>query len=413
MGNGFLPGAVDAHVHLSKPWVDDFTTGSQAALAGGITSIGHMCFPQRVETLQQATFRTELEIQSDSIADVFLHPVVLDPNSFSLDELKQLSEAGHSSIKLFMVNDAFNVSMLKVEDLIRAAGKAGMMTMIHAEDKKVLDQAIANLASAGKTSLKHYLASRPVESEVLATKKAVQLCKTTNASIYLVHLSSADSLGICRAARKAGFPLFVETRPMYLHLTESVFDRADYSLFIGMPPVRTENDVIAMWQGIVDGSIQTIASDHAPWTKKQKLDDQQTLENPRGGVNNLQVMLPMLMSEGVRTKKISMEKFVEVTSTNPAKLFGLYPKKGVIAVGSDADIAIWDLDLQRTIDGSKGYSRAGFSIYDETQVTGWPTTTIRRGKIVFDDNQVIGRPGSGQVLRQSLRRRNAVERIAN
>ena len=226
------------------------------------------------------------------------------------------------------------------------------------------------------------------------------MAEVTGATIYIVHLSAEGALSATRASRNSG-RVFVETRPLYLHLTAEQYARKDRGLFVGMPPLRSMSDQNALWEGLANGTIDTIATDHAPWMRTQKLDSKQTIAVFRAGVNNLQVMLPMLFSEGVNKGRLSIERFVEVTSTNPAKIFGMYPRKGTIAVGSDADIALWDADEVHEIADADVLSNAGFSIYSGTEVVGWPKVTIRRGEVVFRNGRVLATPGSVKLVSRS------------
>ena len=209
-------------------------------------------------------------------------------------------------------------------------------------------------------------------SEVVATQRAVALCEMTGAPVYVVHLSSAAALDVCRDAQARGLPVYVETRPLYLHLTRERFADDDGAKYVGQPPLREESDRLGLWDGLKSGAIHTICTDHAPWTLEQKLDPELHVGNLRPGVENLQTMLPMLYSEGVRSGAISLEQLVALTSTNVAKLFGLYPRKGTIAIGSDADLVLWDTDERRVIRDEDMFSRAGHSIYSGMEVTGWP-----------------------------------------
>jgi dihydropyrimidinase len=203
---------------------------------------------------------------------------------------------------------------------------------------------------------------------------------------------------VCSEAQSRGLPVYVETRPLYLHLTRERFEDEDGAKYVGQPPLREGRDVDALWAGIQQGVVHTVCTDHAPWSLSAKLDPAHTLTNLRPGVENLQTMLPMLYSEGVRAGRITLGRFVEVTSTNAAKLFGLYPRKGTVAVGGDADLVIFDPDLTRTVKGSMLKSNADYSVYEGWQVTGWPVLTLRRGEGVYRDDEVIGRPGGGAIL---------------
>jgi len=208
-------------------------------------------------------------------------------------------------------------------------------------------------------------------------------------------------------ARADGLPVYVETRPLYLYLTRERFEEPDGAKYTGAPPLREAADVAAIWAGLRSGDVQSVCTDHAPWTLRQKLDPSLTVATVRNGVADLETLMPMLFSEGVRTGRISLARFVELTSTNVAKLFGLFPRKGTIALGSDADLVIWDADLVRVVDGASMHSRAGYSVYDGRTVRGWPVYTISRGEVVLDRRRVTAERGRGRWIQVRPRGRNA------
>jgi dihydropyrimidinase len=406
-GKLLFPGGIDAHVHLSIPpqeeavepwWVDDFSSGSAAALAGGITTLGNMTFPVPGETPLAQLEREMSVARTQAIADLFLHPVLGQVTTQVLDEIPKLLDAGCNSIKVFTVFPSFDSQVRAYVEAIRSAGENGLITMIHCEDKALIADATARLAAAGKSSLRYYAQSRPVISEVVATQRAVAFAEATGAPVYIVHLSSARALEVCAEAQSRNVPVYVETRPLYLHLTRERFEDDDGAKYVGQPPLREQKDVDALWAGIRQGIVHTVCTDHAPWSLAAKLDPVHTVTNLRPGIANLQTMVPMLYSEGVRTGRISLGRFVEVTSTNAAKLFGLYPRKGTIAVGSDADLVIFDPDLTLTIEGSMLKSNSDYSAFEGWQVTGWPVVTLRRGEVVFREGEVIGQPGGGKIV---------------
>jgi dihydropyrimidinase len=405
-GKLLLPGGVDAHVHLSSPpgesnevsWVDDFTSGSAAALAGGITTVGNMTFATAGESPLDALRRESEVAERQAIADVFLHPVLGLPDERVLAEIPRLRDAGCSSIKIFLSNPRFDQNVDGYLEAIRSAGTQSIVSMLHCEDAAAIDYATRRLVERAETGVRHFPASRPVLAEVVATQRAVAIAELTGSPVYVVHLSSARALQVCIDARARGLPVFVETRPLYLYLKQDVFAGPQPGRFVGQPPLRSASDVDALWAGLSAGAIDTVCTDHAPWSLAAKLDASLTIENLRPGVENLQLLLPMLYSEGVRRGRISLQRLVEVTSSNAARLFGLYPRKGAIAVGSDADLVLLDPTLTRTVSASMLKSRADYSVYEGWQVTGWPILTVRRGEIVFQDDEVLGQPGSGHVL---------------
>ena len=407
-GKLIFPGGLDAHVHLSIPpgdagpvhWADDFTSGSAAALAGGITTLGNMTFPAAGEPPLAALEREAALVREQAIADVFLHPVLAEITPRVLDEIPLLRGAGCNTIKYFMSSPSFDPQIQGYVEATRRAGAGGLIAMIHCEDSTLIEDATAQLVAAGNTSLRYYGESRPVVAEVVATQRAVAIAEATGAPVYIVHLSSARALEVCAEAQSRGVPVYVETRPLYLHLTSERFAEANGPIYVGQPPLREQFDVDALWAGIRQGTVHTVCTDHAPWLLADKLDPSLSITALRPGMENLQAMLPMLYSEGVRTGRISLSRFVEVTSTNAAKLFGLYPRKGAVAVGSDADLVLFDPTLTRTVTASMLKSNADYSVYEGWQVTGWPVLTLSRGEIVFRDDEVIGAPGRGTLVQR-------------
>ena len=408
-GRYILPGGVDPHVHLSLParhdpgqesWVDDFFSGSRAAIAGGVTTIGNMTFQWRGETLRQALARDLEAVGRDAAVDVILHPVLTEPTEDIVDEIPRLAEAGHTSLKIFMSRDNFDADVDLYLRAMRLAAHAGTMTLVHCEDGALQRYLRRRLAEEGRDALRFYPDSRPVYTEAVATERAISFARATGASIYVVHLSSAAALRHWRAARAEGLRVYVETRPLYLYLTRDRFEEPDGAKYTGAPPLREQADVDAMWHGLQSGDIQCVCTDHAPWTLRQKLDPALTVATVRNGVADLETLMPMLFSEGVGKGRLSLSRFVELTSTNPAKLFGLYPRKGTVAVGSDADVVVWDPHLTRTIDGASMYSNAGYSVYDGREVSGWPLYTISRGEVVLEHGEVIARRGRGRWIRR-------------
>jgi dihydropyrimidinase len=403
-----LPGGIDPHVHLTVPgpvpaaerWVDDLESGSQAALAGGITTLGNISFPLPGETPLATVEREAGAVKQQAIADLMLHPVLLPPIAPALRILPQLVAEGCTTIKIFMSMQAFDDHADEYLAALRACAASDILALIHCEDQGILSTAVRHLLAKGQGSLRYYAESRPVAAEVAATRRAVAMAEESGAALYVVHLSSEQALRVCEDARAQSLPVYVETRPLYLHFTRERYHHLDGPLYVGQPPLRQAHDVAALWEGLARGAIDTIATDHAPWTRQQKLDPTLNITRLRPGVNNLQVMLPLLYSEGVRQGRLSLERFVAVTSTNAARLFGLYPQKGTIAVGSDADLVLWAPAERRRIEGSMLFSRAGFSIFEGTEVTGWPQMTIRRGQIVFKEGRITAQPGSGQFLRR-------------
>lgn len=411
-----IPGGVDAHTHLVHQglggrlgfptWVDDFWSGSKAAITGGITTIGNMTGPVpdedgTEETPSTAIAREMAGAAPEAAVDWFLHPILLHPATLPEGEIAALAEGGHPSIKMFLSDPDLAADESALLAAASAAKAAGSVTLLHCEDGAMLKQAGQKLIAEGRGAIANFPAARPVAAEVAAVDQAIGIARRTGAPVYIVHLSSAAALDRCRRARAAGLPVYVETRPLYLHLTRERFAEPDAAKYAGAPPLRETSDRDALWAGLAAGDVDTLCSDHAPWTLDAKLDPALNVVTARQGVADLETLMPMLYSEGVLAGRISLDQFVALTSANAARIFGLYPRKGAIAVGSDADIALWDPRYRRTIDGARMRSLSGYSVYDGWQVQGWPKFVIRRGQLVLADGQITARPGDGEWLRRT------------
>ncbi len=392
-----LPGGVDPHVHIDR--ADDYTSGSAAALAGGITTISSLAFPQSEESLAEAVERQAELVRAQAIADVMLHPGINNPD-VQQAQIASLPGLGHTSVKIFMSRTEFDEKSRAYLATLAAAAEAGVLTMMHCEDAAIVAHTQERLMDEGHGSLQYFSDSRPVLAEVIATHRAVAMAEATGAPIYLVHLSAERALRVAEEAKARGLPVYVEALGIYLHLTRDKLEGPNRGMYIHHPPLREKNDQDALWDGIAAGTVHVLGTDHVPYTKEQKLNPSQTVTDHRPGIPNLQEIRPMLYSEGVRTGRITEEQFVAVTATNPAKLFGLYPRKGTIAVGSDADLVVWDPNKTRTIRDEDMLSNTGFSIHAGQEATGWPQITIRRGEIVYENGRITGEPGSGELLRR-------------
>ncbi|HVU49902.1 MAG TPA: amidohydrolase family protein [Polyangia bacterium] len=400
-----LPGGVDPHVHINVEkldddpgFVDDFASGSAAALAGGVTTLGNMSWVMPRETIADRVRLEAAEVARRAIADVFFHTVIATPTPALLAEVGGAVSGGQVSMKIFMSMPTFEAAAAEYALLMRATGEAGGITLIHCEDRATIECCTAMLARDARTHCRHYAESRPVAAEVVATERAIAMCRATRAPTYIVHLSSAAALAACRAARAEGLPLFVETRPLYLYLTAERYGDDDGAIYVAQPPLRAGDDAEALWRGLADGSIDTVGSDHAPWTRALKLDVAHDVRRARPGVAELDTMLPLLYTEGVAAGRLTLERFVALTATNAARLFGVYPSKGTIAVGSDADLVVWETGGRRLIRDEDLLSRAGHSVYRGREICAWPAATVRRGEVVFQDGKLAGAPGSGRAV---------------
>jgi dihydropyrimidinase len=307
-----------------------------------------------------------------TIADAILHFTIGDPTRLVPTDLTMMRERGVTP-KIFMRGMAFEQHLAGNLRLIEAAGKAGLLTQLHAEDAAILAGAMDRLVAQGRTALvgQNFADSHPVEAEEVATHRAVGFAEFTGAPIYLVHMSSERAVRVAEGARARGLPVFTEVRFIYLHLTRDAFNRPDGPTFTGAPPLRNQADRDYLWAALARGDLDVVNTDHVGYTRAEEMDPGNSIQRPREGSNFLQDQMPLLYSEGVGKGRISLERMVAVTATNPAKLFGLYPRKGAIA--------------------------GRFSIFAGWEVTGWPVVTIRRGQVVYENGRVIAAPGSGRL----------------
>ena len=431
-GYHVLPGGVDMHVHLSPAftpagvgpggvateagpgagpegpavgetvhyWSDDFASGSRAAVVGGITTIGNMTFPHVGEPLTAAIERTAAEASGLSLIDFTLHPIALSAAGVTA-QLAELTAAGCGTIKIFTMLPSFDHEAAEYVSLIARAGQHGLLTMIHCEDASIVAHATHELMADGRGHPSNYGLARPVIAEAVAVARAAAIAEATGSPVYIVHISSQSALRVAAEARSRGVPLYVETRPIYLLFDDTRLTGENGPLYIGNPPLRSASDVAALWRGLANGEVDTCCTDHAPASRADKLGADRDLTNVGPGLADLETMLPILYSEGVAAKRISLERFVEISSTNAAKIFGLYPRKGTIAVGSDADLVLWDPATEWTFGWQAGQSRSDFSLYDGWRLKGRIIATISRGDVVYQDGVITSEGGRGRFLRAS------------
>ena len=405
-GRLVLPGCVDLHTHLaSTPTftpLDDFDHGTRAAIAGGVTTVVSMVY-QEDGSLRRGIDRAMRDAER-SLADFAFHLVVTDPSESARAEIPGLARDGHAGLKVFMVSPRYVERRDDYRLLLRAAAEAGAVVAIHAEDHEIVAARTAALHASGRTGVEHFPESRPVEAEVKAVEEAVDLAAATEAAVYLVHLSSRSALDALRAGKRRA-RVFGETRPLYLYLTRAQFDRPDAALWVGQPPLREADDVDAVWAALADGTLDTVGTDHIPHTRAAKLAAGLTFDRIPPGVSNLETLLPMLYSEGVRKGRLTLTRLVEVLATAPARIAGMYPRKGVLAIGSDADIVIFDPSARRTIRAADLHSACDYDPYEGWDVTGWPEFVIARGEIVVERGNLSAKPGRGRfVTRAALKR---------
>ena len=396
-GKLLLPGCVDLHTHLASmpAWrpLDDFEHGTRAAVAGGVTTVVSMVYQENGSL--RAGIERGIRDAARSIADFAFHVVVTDPTPSARAEIPGLVRDGHAGLKVFMVAPRFAERTADYLVLYRVAAEAGALVAVHAEDHALIAKRTAELHAAGRVGVEWFPDSRPPEAEEIAVRRAVAHARETGAAIYLVHLSSRGALA---ALREADDRVHGETRPLYLYLTREQFRRPDGALWVGQPPLREAEDVAAVWAALADGTLDTVGTDHIPRLRAEKLTPGLPFDRIPPGVSNLETLLPMLYSEGVAKGRLTLARLVEVLATAPARIAGMYPRKGVLAEGSDADVVVFDPNARRVVRAAELHSACDYDPYEGWDVTGWPEVVLSRGEVVSERGTVVGRPGRGRLV---------------
>ena len=417
-GRLVLPGGIDAHCHIDQPqapglaaagavMADGFRTGTLSAAFGGTTTILSFAVQHRGCSLRAAVADYHRRASGQAVIDYGFHLVISDPSPAVLgQELPALIRSGHSSLKVYMTYAAMVLSDRQILDVLAVAREERAVVLVHAENHEILTWLAENLESRGETRPVDHARSRPLAVEREATHRAITLGEIADVPIVIVHVSGGASADEIRRARAAGLNVRAETCPQYLFLTQADLDMPDMLGARAMcsPPPRDSASQQAIWQVIEDGLFDIFNSDHAPY----RFDAQGKLAagpNPpfrkvANGIPGLETRLPLLFSEGVMTGRIDLPRFVALTATNNARLYGLHPRKGTIAVGADADLAIWDPERRVTIRNDDLHHNVDYTPYEGRVVTGWPTTVISRGEVIVEDGIWLGRAGRGVFLEQ-------------
>lgn len=406
-GQYLFPGGIDVHTHLAWPFqstgtADDFVTGTQAAAAGGITSIINFTNPKKGQTLLDNLQEWKKKGES-SLIDYGFHSIISEYTDHVLEELPILAEReGVTSIKLFMAyKGELMVNDREMYKIMKKAGEVGIITNIHAENGDLIDELVEESLAKGNTDPIFHAYTRPTITESEATGRALAIAETANAPVYIVHVSCADALEQVEQAKKRGVQAFAETCPHYLVLDESYLALPDFEggKYVCSPPLREKWNQDHLWRGIASGLVSTIGSDHCPFRfEGQKTLGRDNFAKIPNGCPGIEDMFSILYQYGVQEGRISLQKFVEVMSTNPAKLFGLYPKKGSISVGFDADLVLFNPKIRREITKVKQYQNLDYNLYEGTVVQGAITRVLSRGEEIVRDGIVVGQNGRGQYL---------------
>src|SRR5829696_3896234 len=399
-----FPGGIDPHVHLDMPFMgtfssDSYETGTRAALFGGTTMVIDFILQKQGASLQDALIEWRSRSANNCVGDYSFHMAVTDFNEETKKEIKHfIEEEGISSFKTFMAyKGALMIDDRQMIGLMEEVKQQGGMVTVHATNGDMIDYLVAKHRNEGKVSpLYHYL-SQPEVTEAEASERFVDMADYTNCPGYIVHLTCEGALNAVRNATKRNQHVFVETCIQYLLLDASLYQKDfDGAKWVMSPPLREKKDQDTLWAGINQGLVKVVATDHCPFKWEQKKMGEKDFSKIPNGHPAIEHRMELLYSEGVNSGKITLNKYVEVACTNPAKIFGMFPRKGTIGIGSDADIVIFDPNEKHTITASSHHMNVDYSAYEGWEIIGKVKTVLLRGKIAINDNKCILDKGYGQ-----------------
>ena len=409
-GRYLLPGGIDVHTHLDMPFggttsADDFQTGHVAAAFGGTTAHVDFVIQSKGASLRQALDLWQAKAAGKACIDYGFHIAITDLTPAVLAEIPRLPDWGVTSVKLFMAyKGALQVDDATLFAVFQQTGPAGILAMVHAENGDAIDLLIQQAVAAGNLAPKFHALTRPPELEGEATGRAIALAVVAGAPLYVVHLTCDLALQQVKAAQARRARVWAETCTQYFFFTADDLARPGFegAKYVCSPPFRTPRDHEALWGGVRDGSLSVVSTDHCPFNyEAQKTLGRDSFANIPNGVPGIEDRLMVLHQAGVRGGRISLNRFVELTATNPAKLFGLYPRKGSLVVGADADIVLFDPDRERTLSAKTHHMRIDYSLFEGTTVRGVPSGVWVRGRQVVDGDRFAGTPGTGQYVRRN------------
>jgi dihydropyrimidinase len=405
-GKIVVPGAIDGHTHMELPFMgttsaDDFYTGTVAAACGGTTTIIDFVLPKQGQTILDALSEYRAKADSKVVIDYSLHMIFKDQNLDDMDQIPRIVELGVPSFKLYTT---YRKEGLMLEDTVsykvmKKVGDSGGLIAVHAENNGIIENLVKANLSAGRSDAKYHALSRPAAAEAEAVSRAAHLAQTARVPLYIVHLSSRMGKEAVEVAKMNGATIFAETCPHYLVLSDEVYERTDARNFVMSPPLRGKEDNDALWEGLrLGGVVETVGTDHCPFTSTQKDLGKEDFTKIPNGVPGTETIIALLYSEGVRRGRMSIFDMVRVTSYAPARHFGLYPHKGSIMVGSDADFVVIDPDKRVRMTADVLHTKIDYSIYDHITTEGYPVLTVSRGEVVMENGDFMGRREHGKFI---------------
>jgi dihydropyrimidinase len=405
-GKYVFPGFVDAHVHLQmtvgdERTGDDFYSGTVAAACGGTTTVVDFTSNVRGGDLLEATATRRAEADGHVAVDYNLHLTLADASDTTLEQLPNLAQAGYASAKIYTAYEPIRVSDGEILRLLAATRDCGILPLIHTENHDAIAYLTAELLREGKTAPKYHPLSRPPLVEAEAANRVCALAQLVDAPLYIAHLTCRETLEVIRTARQRGQEVYAETCPQYLLLSQSDYERPGFegAKFVLSPPLRDRANWDVLWNALRLGELQAVSTDHCPWYyETQKMLGRNSFAKIPNGAPGIETRVPLLYSEGVGKGRLSLQQFVEACATGPARLHGLYPRKGTIAVGCDADLVIFDPHREITLSHKGLHQRVDYCPYEGQTVHGYPTTVILRGEVIVDRGEYVGRMGQGQFV---------------
>ena len=410
-GKYVIPGGIDPHTHMDLPFggtssSDDFRTGTIAAAHGGTTTIIDFAVQFHGQALNEALDVWSKKAEGKAAIDYGFHLICTDLPDNRLPELKSLVNQGITSFKLFMAYPGvFLVDDATIFKTMTVAAEAGGLICMHAENGVVIDVLVKRAIAEGKTAPKYHALTRPTKAEAEGVHRAIAIAEMAHSPVYIVHLSSSDALDEVTRARDMGVPVYAETCPQYLFLDDSVYEKEGFegAKWVMTPPIREKWNQDRLWRGLQYDDLHVVSTDHCPFCFKEQKelgkDDFSKIPNGGPGVEH---RMSLIFNGGVVGGRISLNRFVEITSTNQAKIFGLFPKKGTIAVGSDADIVVFDPNEEMTISAKTHHMNVDYSAYEGVRVRGVTKTVLSRGKVIIEDGKYVGKFGEGEFLKRSF-----------
>jgi dihydropyrimidinase len=412
-GRWVLPGGIDGHCHLDQPMTDgsqmadDFFTGTRSAACGGTTTVLPFACQRKGQSLAAAVDDYHRRAEGKAVIDYAFHLIVTDPTPKVLgEELPALIAAGYTSFKIYMTYDDLKLNDRQVLDVLALARREGAMAMIHAENTDCIAWLTEQLLAAGHTAPKFHAAARPMLVEREATHRAIAFGELVDLPVLIVHVSGREAVEEIRRAQGRGLRVYGETCPQYLFLTNEDLDAEGFAgaKCICSPPPRDKANQQVIWDGLQNGVFQVFSSDHAPFRfggpdGKGIAGPNAAFDKVPNGIPGLETRLPLLFSEGVMRGRIDINAFVALTATNVARIYGLYPRKGTIAIGSDADLVIWNDTLDFGLTNSMLHHAVDYTPYEGRRLNAWPEVTIARGDVVWRRPDVLGEKGRGRFLR--------------